>query len=256
MARRQRLPTGFGEAKGRLLTKLVESGVAEATIPHILSLDEDEATKDMTLVELGEHWFGITQLCDKARDNLLDKVEQSLANLALGGVMTERRWVEGELKGRGRGKKKTREPGHWEPVKQKDVAPHFESIRKILSRFRPDEWGDNRDPEDTEAKRGVAGARRIDQDIKKLEQFAGQLLEKCSQRHSIESGVSQEPHQRSLPEPGDEEEFSVDAEPEPALSVQHPVLDVQPESTDGQEKPAVHNVADAGQSDTGSKGWY
>ena len=234
-AKRQRLPEGFGPARGNMLARLIEAAVDEEKIPFILGLDQDEKLAGMSLIELEKKYTGITHICEESRGHILDQMEQSLIKLALGGVETERRW--------------DKESQEWVPFKQKDVAPHFEAARWILAQWRPEQWAANRNTDDMLIFDEVMGKQASEKEIQRIERFAGRLLESCTVRREVEYTIQTKSEPSGDTGSGPPTNHALDAGSESDPGVQDFVLDVQPQGAAGDEEPAVCDLADPGQGD-------
>lgn len=111
--------------KLELATRMIESGVDEAEIPYILGVDERHS-----LVSWQNQDPTIRHLFDKAREVVLNKVENSLLRAALGGTLTTVKTGVGKA---------------GELINEttvKEVGPNIVAIEKILRLFRPNPWAD------------------------------------------------------------------------------------------------------------------
>ncbi len=210
-----KLPPNFEPAKGTLLGKLMEHVKDEDKIPEILDLKGEDA--NLTMCDLEDKYTGIAKIGDEMRKRVLIGVERSLFNLAMGGVQTERRW---ESDG---------DSGKWVPTKQKDVLPHFEACKLILSMFDED-WNPNKLVPPLEAGGGLLGGKESADDLAKLEGFAGKLLEVCATERSVKLTIQEEVQRTDVHRSEPERGGPVHVEAESATGVQAVVLDVQPES--------------------------
>jgi len=207
------LPPGFKPSYKGILSRMIESGVDESIIPFVLGLD-----KQYSLTKLEKKSCVISKICDEAREKLLDQIEDVTARLALGGTLVERRWSQDEER--------------WVPYKEVQVQPSLEAAKYILSQLRPDTWSPVKEKDRIKVLQqsnvfNIGDKRQnYDDEVTRINRFAGKLFESCTDGDGGESGVPQEIECVSLREQGRSAESIVDVRPESSVCVQGSVLDV------------------------------
>ncbi len=218
-------PPGYQPEYKDLILRMIEVGVPEKIIPYILGTEEQ-----YSLVQ----WENISPklriLFSEARENALDKVEVALLRLALGGKLSEyKRDAEGEVV----------------VDKIKEIAPNLGAIQYLLENHRSEVWKNKK-----EIQLNVGASKEHTEDeINRVKQFAGGLIELCPDEASRECEVPDEALPAASGEQAgqggllDSAEYSATGD---AAGVQDDPVDVQSEGTQGQEESPIRDVADSG----------
>ncbi len=142
-----------------MVIRMIESGVDEKDIPFIL----DAANKRHSIVSWENQDPQVRYLFDKAREVVLNKVENSLLRMALGGTLTTIKT----------GISKSGE--NIEETTIKEVGPDFKAAAQILKLFRPDVWaglGTEEQPEQVKTTEQLADAEEA-----RMKKLGGRFLE-------------------------------------------------------------------------------
>lgn len=111
---------GLTTENRNMIIRMIESGVDEKDIPYILGID-----KRHSITSWENQDPAVRHLFDKAREAVLNKVENSLLRTALGGTLTT-------VKSGGKLEE--------DEVTVKEVGPNVAAAVQILKLFRPEVW--------------------------------------------------------------------------------------------------------------------
>ena len=138
-----------------MVIRMIESGVDEKDIPFILDVD-----KRHSIVSWENQDPQVRHLFDKAREAVLNKVENSVLRIALGGTLTT-------IKSGGKLEE--------DEITVKEVGGNFAAAVQILKLFRPDVWsgiGAEEVSEQTKTTEQIADAEE-----KRMKKLGGKFLE-------------------------------------------------------------------------------
>ncbi len=141
-----------------MVIRMIESGVDEKDIPYILGAD-----KRHSIASWENQDPQVRHLFDKAREVVLNKVENSLLRMALGGTLITIKT----------GTSKSGE--NIDETTVKEIGGDFKAAAQILKLFRPDVWaalGTEEQPEQAKTTAQIADAEEA-----RMKKLGGKFLE-------------------------------------------------------------------------------
>lgn len=141
-----------------MVIRMIESGVDEKDIPYILGVDKRHSIASWENQDPAvRHFF------DKARERVLNKVENSLLRLALGGTLTT---VKTGISKSGE---------NIEETTVKEIGPNAPAAIQILKLFRPDVWAQLGEDDEVEAIKTKAELGQAEVD--RMNKLGGRFME-------------------------------------------------------------------------------
>lgn len=141
-----------------IVIRMIESGVDEKDIPYILGVD-----KRHTVISWQNLDPRVRHLFDKAREDVLNKVENSLLRVALGGTLTTI-------------KTGTDKNGNEiEEITVKEVGPNAGVAERLLKLFRPEPWANLGADDEPESAR--TPAELGDAEVVRMKKLGGKFFE-------------------------------------------------------------------------------
>jgi len=223
------LPEPLKAGDTELIERLLVAGVDDSQIPFILGHNER-----FSLIQWANRNPAINKLIVDARERMLNRVENAMVGLALGGVLRTRVITDtGAI-----------------IIKEQEVAPSFQAQKYVLENHRPQTWR----PTPQKLEHSFDEMFGDDQKVAKADEHRfrrvfGRILESGAGECGSELSVPAESERDSVRQQGCQADVLADDATISDAGVQDPVLDIQSEDGNRMPERPVHNLAGPGSSD-------